>query len=273
MKIYQLTNITPMQMMGYVIKSDDGKIIAIDGGAPEQGAELYRVLKMLGGHVDMWFLTHPHCDHYGAMIELFDEHKDITVGGLWRNRPADDWILDNKSEHEEFMRWNEYEKSLTIPMHELTENESFEVGSVKIDVLGVAHPEIVTNPLNNRSAVLKIYDDSFSFLVLGDLGEEGGELLLKNHGAHLKCDAVSMAHHGQQGVRREVYAAISPKYAFWPTPRWLWDNTEYLGGTPGNGCFKTPEVIEWMKTLGAEAITSFEKSIVFDSCQKSVREI
>lgn len=272
MKIYQLTNTTPTQMMGYIIESDDGKIIAVDGGAPEQGNELYRVLKMLGGHVDMWFLTHAHSDHYGAMMEVFEEHKDITVDGLWRNRPSDDWISDNKGEHDEFMCWNDYEKKLTFPLHELAENESFTVGNIKIDVLGVAHPELVVNPLNNQSAVLKFCDESFSLLILGDLGEEGGEILLKNHPAEIKCDAVQMAHHGQQGVRREVYEQISPKYAFWPTPRWLWDNTKYLGGMPGEGHFKTPEVIEWMKAIGADAVTSFDESIVFDSAKKSIQK-
>ncbi len=273
MKIYQLTNITRTQMMCYIIESDDGKIIAIDGGAPEQGGELYRILKMLGGHVDMWFLTHQHSDHYGSMMELFDAHKDITVEGLWRNRPADDWISDNKAEHDEFLCWNDYEKKLTIPMHELVENESFEVGSIKIEVLGVGHPELVTNPLNNHSAVLKFSENGFTFLILGDLGVEGGEILLKNHAEDIKCDAVQMAHHGQQGVTREVYEQISPKFAFWPTPRWLWDNTKYMGGNPGEGNFKTPEVIAWMKEIGAEAVTSFDESVVFDSASRIVKKV
>ena len=32
MKIYQLTNASPSQMMGYVLITDAGKVIVIDGG-------------------------------------------------------------------------------------------------------------------------------------------------------------------------------------------------------------------------------------------------
>lgn len=34
MKIIQLTNMTLMQSMGYVIKANSGEVIVIDGGAP-----------------------------------------------------------------------------------------------------------------------------------------------------------------------------------------------------------------------------------------------
>ena len=77
-----------------------------------------------------------------------------------------------------------------------------------------------------------------------------------------------MAHHGQNGVEEEFYQAIRPEWAFWPTPKWLWDNTPYLGGEAGTGPFKTPEVIEWMKKLGTKNITCFDHTVMFDTQTK-----
>jgi hypothetical protein len=62
---------------------------------------------------------------------------------------------------------------------------------------------------------------------------------------------VQMAHHGQAGVSREFYAAVQPRFAFWPTPLWLWDNNFGLRG-PNTGTWKTLTVREWMKELGVE---------------------
>ena len=110
-------------------------------------------------------------------------------------------------------------------------------------------------------------EEDFSLIILGDLGAEGGRRLLEK-GYDLKADAVQMAHHGQNGVEEDVYQAIQPKWAFWPTPDWLWQNVPYIGGPPGAGPFKTQEVIKWMEKLGTENITCFDHTVMFDSKTK-----
>ena len=62
---------------------------------------------------------------------------------------------------------------------------------------------------------------------LGDLAKSGGEQLMADHDlSALKCDIVQVAHHGQNGVGYEVYKALRPSVALWPTPQWLWDNED-----------------------------------------------
>ena len=274
MKIYQLTNTTVYQMMGYVIKTNDGHTIVFDGGHFNQSDELYRIVKMAGGHVDMWFLTHIHCDHYASMIELFDEHKDITVDGIWRNAMSEDMETLNDVEKKEVLDWNEFERRTDIPMHEIVRGDEFTFGDLTISIIEQARPEIDVNVINNQSAVIKLSEPDFSIIMLGDLGIEGGRMLLQKDMDKIKADGVQMAHHGQQGVEKNVYEAIGAKYAFWPTPKWLWDNTRYLGnGTPGSGQFQTPEVIGWMKELDAINVTCFESTIVFDTATKEVTTV
>lgn len=271
-KIYQLTNTTAVQMMGYVIKTDDGKVVVIDGGYFGQSDELFRVLEEVGTDVELWILTHIHDDHFGAIIDLFSNHPEISVKSFWRNR--NDTILDFMDEESKngVLQWNEFEEKCSFAFYSPKIGDKTNIGSVKVEVLGIDNPEITgPNIINDQSMVLKISDGDFSLLILGDLGILGGQKLLANQGEKLKADAVQMAHHGQRGVDRDVYEMISPKFAFWPTPKWLWDNTLYLGkGKPGEGIFKTPEVIAWMKELDAENVTSFDKTVCFDTKIKSI---
>ncbi len=273
MKIYQLTNTTPFQMMGYVIKTDDGKIIVIDGGHYNQQEELYRVLEDVGKDVDLWVLTHLHDDHFGAIIDLFKAHDDIFVKAFWRNR--NDSILDfmDKETRDGVECWYAFERENNFPYHSPIIGSKANIGSVTVEVLAIDNPELTgLNIINDQSMVIRISDSDFSFLILGDLGVYGGRKLKEMCVAEkLRSDAVQMAHHGQRGVDRDVYEIISPKYAFWPTPKWLWENYEYLGkGKSGDGPFKTPEVIGWMKEMSVENVTSFDKTVVFDTKKKSV---
>lgn len=271
MKIYQLTNTTAYQMMGYVIHTSDNKVIVIDGGNIGQSEELYSTLKKTSLNVDLWFLTHLHNDHYESIIEIFENHPDVTVKSLWRNRNDDIMDILSPEEQNEAIKWYEFEKRFdTHILYSPKINDKARVGSVCVEILGVSNPEITQNNLNNQSMVIKLTEDDFSVLFLGDLGIEGGEKLLELQGERVRSDAVQMAHHGQGGVDRKVYEAIGAKYAFWPTPKWLWDNTKYLGkGNPGDGIFQTPEVIKWSQELGMTNITSFEKTQVFDTKAKN----
>jgi len=265
MKIYQLTNTTAYQMMGYLIQTNNGKVIVIDGGNKNQSEELYKTLLKTGTTVDLWILTHIHADHFESIIEIFNNHKDVKVKEFWRNRNDESLEFMDSGTLEQVKRWYDFEENSNISFYSPKVNDICKIDDIEIEILGVANPEIKTNISNNQSMVFKIRENDFSMIFLGDLGIEGGEKLLNNQGTKLKSDAVQMSHHGQQGVSKNVYEAIGAKYAFWPTPKWLWDNTEYLGGTPGNGSFKTPEVIKWMEELNCVNITSFYETSLFDT--------
>ena len=73
--------------------------------------------------------------------------------------------------------------------------------------------------------VYRVEVDGKSILILGDLGATSGRLLLETVDHELiKADYCQMAHHGQNGVQRDVYEVIRPTYCLWPTPSWLWHN-------------------------------------------------
>ena len=264
MKIIQLTNMTPCQSMGYVIKANSGEVIVIDGGAKGNEDELERVITKAGGHVKYWLITHPHHDHHDSVINLLSRDTNkITYDNICSSSLTDLWA-DEKKQGDQLKCWNKFVREIVKQRFvELKKGQRFNVGTVTLDVLSDANPEIEKNITNNQSIVFRITEDNFSFLMLGDLGIEGEEKIVD---VDLKSDAVQMSHHGQQGVSEEFYKKIKPQFAFWPTPRWLWDNTKYLGaGNPGEGPFKTPENAEWMRRLGAKNIFSFEHTVSFDT--------
>ena len=95
--------------------------------------------------------------------------------------------------------------------------------------------------------VIKMETKKNSILFLGDTGVESGNKLLDNQKEKLKVNILQMAHHGQQGVSKEIYEYIKPKICLWPTPDWLWINDS--GHGEDSGPWKTKETRKWIEEL------------------------
>ena len=65
-----------------------------------------------------------------------------------------------------------------------------------------------------------------------------------------------MAHHGQNGVTKEVYDAIKPKLCFYNAPKWLYDND--MGEGYDTSKYQSVIVRGWMDEYGAKSIVAFE---------------
>ena len=82
-------------------------------------------------------------------------------------------------------------------------------------------------------------------MFLGDMGEDVGNQFLADHaGENLRCNIVQMSHHGQGGVGRNFYAALSPEICFWCAPGWLYDDP--------SGQYATGTVREWMREMNVQ---------------------
>ena len=66
--------------MGYILVTEHGHLTVIDGGHPEDAEPLLSLLERCAGGmptVDYWILTHPHLDHYGALLAVC-ERPDLV---------------------------------------------------------------------------------------------------------------------------------------------------------------------------------------------------
>ena len=251
--LWQLPNQTSVQMMSYVVQTPKGSLLVIDGGNAGDAPCLRELILNHGGNVTAWIITHVHSDHVNAFTEILKDPGAITIGTLYGSIPGREWVAAHAGEVEQ----TEYDAFMAAlaqsgrQVSELSIGQRLTFDSVNILVLGIKNPEITANPINNSSIAFRLWDATKSVLFTGDLGPEGGEKLLNSDQArHLPADYVQMAHHGEQGVDRNVYEAVRPQITLWCCPEWLWDNDS--GSGANSGPWKTLEVRGWMRQLGVK---------------------
>jgi len=244
--LWQLPSQTGSQIMSYIIQSPEGHIIVVDGGFVGDGPYLRSFLERLGGTVDAWFLSHQHIDHVGAITAILANSGGLKIENIYGSLLSEKWIQQYEPIEDAAMGpardLNAALRASGKKVSSLSEGQEIIVDRLRFEVLQAADESRPSeNAVNNQSVVLRLSTPGTSVLFLGDLGVEGGERLLKGKSAEkLPSEYVQMAHHGQAGVDRPVYAAIKAKYALWPTPDWLWtwDTTKEVRG--------------WMKELGVQ---------------------
>ena len=253
-KLHMLKSVTDTINTSLIFEGDSF-LIAVDGGFPSEAEYLHDYIKSLGKDVKAWFVTHLHDDHVGALINIINNYGDIKPEKIYCNLPSEDFLVRNEprqttmSSAELLSLFKSTASNAGIPLVTVCKGDLFDFGGIKISVLLTPDHSIEKSTINNTSCVFSVMAGEKKVLILGDLGPEGGErLLCACDGDELKSDYVQMSHHGQDGVSKNVYAAIMPKYCLWCTPSWLWDN---MGkGGYDTGIFKTVIVRGWMSEIG-----------------------
>lgn len=252
--LHMLKSVTDTICESFVLEAD-GAVIVIDGGFESEAEELYGKIMEAGGHVDGWFFTHPHIDHYGAFCRLMEEHGDeIRVEAIYRNFPEISWLCEHeKAEADHTAKYlpliDELMERYGIRSVTMHRGDCYVLGAAEIHVLREPDTSITENCINNSSTVFRADVNGKRILFLGDLGTEGGRQLLENTPREeIQADYVQMAHHGQNGVEREVYGTVQAVCCLWCTPTWLWDNMGPDGYDSGN--FRTVVVRGWMSEIG-----------------------
>lgn len=249
-KLHMLKSVTDTINTSLIFESESS-LIVFDGGFACEAEYLHEYLLGLGGHVDAWFLTHAHKDHVDACYTILSQYDDVTVDKLCYNFPANEWFAAHDSTGEGLEIALRLQKTCTdrkIPVETVQMGDLYAFHGFSLRVLRTPDEAIISNPINNSSVVYRAEIEETSVLILGDLGVEGGRQLLDTVPAHLiRSDYCQMAHHGQDGVAREVYEAIRPRFCLWCAPSWVWDN---LGpGGYDTGRLKTVIVRGWMSEL------------------------
>lgn len=248
-----LANYDKRQMLSMVLQDKSGNLVVIDGGWDIDADHLTEVIEQKGGHVSAWFITHPHSDHAGALVQILNNPgRKITIDNIYYNLADQSWY--DKVEPSRSNLVNNFRAAIaTLPadrLHVVHKGDEIKIGQIKAKVLNDPYLLDVTS-VNNSSVAYKFFLNNVSILVLGDMGPEAGALLLEQTSKEdLKSDIVQMSHHGQYGVNKDVYSVINPKIALWPCPLWLWNNDG--GSGIGSGDWKTLETRQWMEELGVK---------------------
>ena len=247
----QLNQATPTQMMSYIIRTGQGRLIVVDGGNAGDAPALLSGLKALWRGpgrpvVEAWFLTHLHSDHLDAFIEIMTKSgSEVAVRNVYAHVPPRA-VLDSVkgAEKREVDRLEQALRALPEGLlHTVRTGEALRVDDLTFDILHVPDQAELANAINNSSLVFRMTAGGQTVLFTGDIGRETSARLVQRYGARLQSDIVQMAHHGQNGATREFYQAVRPRICLWPTPEWLWTNRD------GKGKYQTLEVRRWMEEL------------------------
>lgn len=256
--LYMLHEQSRSQMMSYILQTKEGNLIVIDGGVRRDAEHLQDMLMQLGGPepvVDLWLLTHPHEDHIDALLEIFSKQSPIRIKKIYDHFLSRKFY-DNYAEFEVMSKqslkeYNQWKAKYPDMFYDFEQGQVLIVGSAKIRVLHVPDESITCNAYNNSSVVFCVDAEEQRILFTGDLGKEAGDRVVSMlPGEELRADFVQMAHHGQNGVNKSFYEAVTPAACLWNTPAWLWNND--AGEGYNTGPWGTIEVRGWMDELGVK---------------------
>ncbi len=254
---------------GYVIRTTNEKLILVDGGRDIDATIVLEYIEKYGnGVIDYWFLTHAHADHVGALTTLL-EKEDITIENLCYSFNSLEWYkeYDERGFESEEKMIQQLENPKIKNRIECQKGQMIEIDNIICEILRIADPEIIhSDNGNDSSMVFKMIakDVNKSMIFLGDAYLYTSKELMENP-EKLKADAVQMAHHGQNGVTREVYEAIDPKVCFFNAPEWLYNNDS--GNGYDSGKWQSVIVRGWMNELETKNIVAYQgdRTIKFTS--------
>jgi len=252
--IHILKSVTDTIGNSFIITTEDGKLIVMDGGVASETDYFISYLKQVAGcdkpHIDAWFLSHPHDDHVSVFFNMLDNHYgEFEVDRVFLNFPSREYLAEEDESAADSMEWfYRVLPKFADKMRIVTGGDVFEVGAAKFYMLYTHDYAIRSNRANNSSLIFRMELGGKSVMFTGDAGVEAGEKALRIYGGSglLKCDMCQMAHHGQNGCDRPFYEAVSPDVCIWATPSWVWSNVN------GTGNLKTLEVRAWMEELGVK---------------------
>lgn len=236
----------------YVFRTTKGKVIVMDGGFAEEANNMRGFIGALGNEVEAWFISHPHNDHMGALSEILKNPQDLRIKHIYHSRIGDAVKAGEPQWEKECDDFYERMAKSSIPVTDIRKpGDTYTYDDMNLKILSVANDEILNNPYNNSSMIMRVWDKRKSITFLGDAGVECGDKALNGPFRNdLDCEYLQMAHHGQQGCSRDFYRAIKFRACLWPTPTWVWNNDQGKGFN--TGILKTVETRTWMKELGIQ---------------------
>lgn len=249
--VLQYANRDPYQMMGYLLKTPEGKTVMIDGGRWEgaDAAYLHELILKEGGRVDLWLITHAHDDHFSALSCILrdNDRLDFEIGDMRICFPPLEWLktVEHGNGYGPAAAFLERLQKHSIETTPLRRGDVLTCGGLTIDVLHDFENYVNYNNINDTGAVLRVHYPNRDILFLADIDVQAAKELMELYPPEqLQCDIVQLAHHGQNGAHREFYEIVRPKIALYTAPLWLWTNND------GTGPFKTLETRQWMRDLG-----------------------
>ena len=197
--------------MGDLFVTDSGKLIAVDGGYLNDGEGFVELLEKYSRGkkpvVDLWIITHPHKDHYGAIQTISKETAlasriEVKKFMYWfpeefRNKDGRTNVLDYGNRDME-----EIASVFGAECERPYLDQKIQIDDMEIHFLFVpddcSYLDTATgNPNSNQvSLIFTVQGTSKKAMITGDAYERGLLMALWRHYTTMKCDYLQLPHHG-----------------------------------------------------------------------------
>ncbi|MCR5689197.1 MAG: TIM barrel protein [Clostridiales bacterium] len=249
--IHMLKSVSNTIGDSFIITTEDGKVIVIDGGYKKETDYFVEYLKAVTGqskpHIDAWFLSHAHADHCCVFLEVVENRSDeVSFDKVYANFPEDPAFYADIDEEacEVVGNYNRLKPLFEGKYESLAEGGVFSVGAAEFKVFYVF--DGVMRNCNENSTIMRMDLGGTSVMWTGDAGTNAGNYVVGKYGGtgEHDCDYCNMSHHGQGGADKNFYEAVSPELCMWPSPSWVYECSD--------GTLQTAKTRAWVEELGVK---------------------
>ncbi len=202
--------------------------------------------------LDAVFLSHPHADHIGGILELI---RGIEIDTIYNS--------GFKYESNLYQNYISEADSKDIPVVALKAGTSIELDeNLLILILGPEQGKFNNDP-NQHSLVLNIIHGDNEFLFTGDAGEDQERRLVENYGQLLDTDFLKVGHHGSKTSSELFFLnKVTPEIAVVSVAE------KNRFGHPH------PEAVERLESTRSNIYyTSRDRALIFESDGKNIKMI
>lgn len=222
---------------------DDGYLIVVDGGWPENASYVKNVIKKHNNKVDAWILTHYHKDHIGAFVDLMSNNNDIDVDNIYVSPMDFDYYKEVAQEHDNLDTLDKYIETTKeyTNINYLYTGDTLDLDGLCIEVLSSANDFIkeVGDYPNNAALCFKAKANEESILFMSDVHTDKlANYLVDNY--DLSADYIQLGHHGWNQIDYSFYDNVNPKVAFFDAQDWEFESDDY----------SCEQLKEYLKSLG-----------------------
>lgn len=188
--------------MGYLIVTENGRLIAVDGGNTEDAADFCELITKYSpdGEVDLWLLTHPHTDHFGVLSGIAGNEelssrikvkKLVSLFGTEADMPSDETEAARRvialDAHASILA------RLGCCHAEVSEGNTYTVDSAKLRI--IALPKDLSRA-NASSMIFSVSTNGKKVLFTGDCTTDRLKDAFDRYKSELKSDVLQIPHHG-----------------------------------------------------------------------------
>lgn len=261
----QCSEVIDWNNQSFIIKTENGKLIAFDGGHAQETDRFIECLKALSGEevptVSAWLFSHFHGDHYGVYHKLCTDENYrgcVKVENFYCNLATEEFYTKLSKEANPKnapirAAMLDSETTLGAKVHTVFRGDVIEVDGISFEVMHAPlEQDFGDMNMNDSSVVYKMTHQKSgqTIMFLGDAEWVCNNHLVAEQGQQLKSDIVQVGHHGCGNVSRECYELIDAKVYWWPIGERFWYGESGEGLNTHNTGVERMRV--YMKELGVK---------------------